>query len=588
MVTTPGYHYLHLVYEDDNIWICYVYSEALSRVVLWKMAKDGPRTMVENAKLIHEYETLTLLQMDGALKPHTLLRQGSSMVLLFDIINGIALRQYMATGPVEPVYFLKIAVRVTAIVEELHRRNLLHMNLRPDTIVLVPKSMEVCLTGFSDAVPMRESLHATRLDGYPPYMAPERTSGERRQLDGRTDLYSLGVMFFEMLAGELPFREKGPLEWAHAHIAKRPPSLSDKYRVPQPLDAIVSKLLAKAPDDRYQSAGGLLADLQRCLDQLENQGEIQEFEPGLCDKPARDSDGLEDGNAPPSQPAETAAVPARLLEEVVGIKSAPIKQTEVKPLSDSSYAQMLVLASVFKASQIFASADDPQERVRQLFLLLLEQAGASNGCWVSVRRNRASVELAAQLTDAGWSYEAVPVPLERFAGASPEMIREAAANRAVVCLGDAAAAGGFQHTDYVRRTGLHAVLICPIPVNEDRTILLYMENRVYVNAFSIEQVDVLKMAAMQLYYAIRLVVPEERALGEQSLPAKVPLTVRELEVLELMAAGFSNKEIAARLVVTEETVKAHVRNIFGKLEVGKRMRAVEAGRKLGLIRQSLL
>lgn len=589
MVTTPGYRYLHLVYEDDHIWICYAYSEALSRVVLWKMVKDGPRIMIENAKLIHEYETLSLLRMDGVLKPHTLLRQGGSMVLLFDIINGIVLRQYMAAGPIEPIYFLKIAVRTVEIVEELHRQELLHMNLRPDTILLVPESMQICLTGFSDAVPFRQSLHATRLDGYPPYMAPERTNGVRRQLDGRTDLYSLGVTFFEMLAGELPFQAKESLEWAHAHIAKQPPSLYDKYGVPRLLAAIVSKLLAKAPESRYQSATGLKGDLQRCLDQLEGQGELKEFELGLHDKPIWNSDVESDGGTSELQLSDVVPVPARLLDEVAGISPAPIRQIGDTPFSDSGYTQMLDLAAVFKASQIFASVGNPQERVRQLLLLLLEQAGASRGCWVSHRRGRFTVEMSAAWTlETGWSYKSAHVPLERFTEASPEVIRAAAANRTVVCLGDTTMAGSLVHTDYVTRTGLRSVLCCPIPTGEEISILLYLENHLSANAFSIERVGMLRMVAMQLFYANRLAAPGGRELSPPSVGLFIEsaLTARELEVLELMAAGLSNKEIAARLVVTAETVKAHIRNIYGKLEVSKRIQAVEAGRMLGLIPQT--
>ncbi|TMV48017.1 GAF domain-containing protein [Paenibacillus mesophilus] len=588
MVTTPGYRYLHLVYEDDNIWICYAYSEALSRVVLWKMVKDGPRTMIENAKLIHEYETLSLLRMDGVLKPHTLLRQGGSMVLLFDIINGIVLRQYMAAGPIEPIYFLKIAVRAVEIVEELHRQELLHMNLRPDTILLVPESMQVCLTGFSDTVPIRQSLHATRLEGYPPYMAPERTNGARQLLDGRTDLYSLGVTFFEMLAGELPFQAKESLEWAHAHIAKQPPSLSDKYGVPRLLAAIVSKLLAKAPEGRYQSATGLKGDLQRCLDQLEGQGELEEFQLGLLDKPIWNSDVERDEGNSELQLSDVVPVPARLLDEVAGISPAPIRQIGVTPFSDSGYTQMLDLAAVFKASQIFASVGDPQERVRQLLLLLLEQAGASRGCWVSHRRGRYIVELAAAWTlESGWSYESAHVPLERFPEASHEIIHAAEANRTVVCLGDAAVTGSFMNTEYVRRTGLRSVLCCPIPTGEEILTLLYVENHLSANAFSTERVGVLRMVAMQLFYANRLTASDGRELPPPvGLGTESELTARELEVLELMAAGLSNKEIAARLVVAAETVKAHIRNIFGKLEVSKRIQAVEAGRMRGLIPQT--
>ncbi|WP_248925954.1 serine/threonine-protein kinase [Paenibacillus hamazuiensis] len=589
MIITPGYRFLHLVYEDDNIWICYAYSEELSRVVLWKMVKEGPRAMIENAKLIHEYETLSLLQMEGVLKPHTLLRQGGSMVLLFDIINGIVLRQYMASGPIEPLYFLKIAVRTVEIVEELHRQELLHMNLRPDTILLVPESMQVCLTGFSDAVPIRQSLHATRLEGYPPYMAPERVTGVGRQLDGRTDLYSLGVTFYEMLAGQLPFQAREPLEWAHAHIAKQPPALSDTYGVSRPIGAIVSKLLAKTPEDRYQSAAGLKADLQRCLDQLEKQEELKEFELGLCDKPAWSPEDEGNGKIVTlSQSSDVVPVPAQLLDSVAAISSTPIRQNGVTPFSDSGCSQMLDLAAVFKASQIFASVGDPHERVRLLMLLLLEQAGASRGCWVSLRQGRFTVELAAALTaDHSWSIESAPVPLEHYTGASAEIIQETAASRSVTCLGEAAAAGSYANTDYVKRTGLRAVMCCPIPTNEEDTILLYMENHLFINAFSIERIGTLKMVAMQLFYATRLVPAQERKLSapllQDGLPTDSSLTARELEVLELMAAGLSNKEIAVRLIIAAETVKVHIRNIYGKLGVNKRMQAVETGRMYGLI-----
>ncbi|MFC5468184.1 LuxR C-terminal-related transcriptional regulator [Cohnella suwonensis] len=592
MITTPGYRYLQLVYEDENIWICYAYSESLSRVVLWRMVKDGPRAMIENAKLIHEYETLSLLQMDGVLKPHTLLRQGGSMVLLFDVINRVVLRQYMASGPVEPIYFLKIAIKVVEIVEELHRQELLHMNLRPDTILLVLESMKVCLTGFNDSVPIRQSLHATRLEGFPPYMAPERTSGVRRQLDGRTDLYSLGITFYEMLAGELPFQAKDPLEWAHAHIAKQPPSLSDKHRVPRPIAAIVSKLLAKTPDGRYQSAAGLKADLQRCLDQLEGKGELKEFELGLCDKKAGNPDAERDGGVTTlqQQPPDAAPMPAQLVEEAAAIGPGPIRQSGVTPFSDSGYTQMLELAAVFKASQIFASVGDPHERVRLLMLLLLEQAGASRGCWVTFRQGRYTVDLAATLTaDLSWSYESAPVPLEQFAGASPELIQAAAANQTVICLGDAAMTESLANTDYIRRTGIRAVMCCPITTDEEGSIFLYLENHLYADAFSIERLGIWRMIAMQLFYAIRLAAAGERGPSASYLPdgplTESNLTARELEVLELMAAGLSNKEIAARLVVAVETVKVHVRNIFGKLEVSKRMQAVEAGRVIGLIRK---
>lgn len=554
------------------------------------MAKEGPRSLIENAKLIHEYETLAILEMERVLKPHALLRQGGSMVLLFDVINATVLRQRLASGPTGPIDFLRIATGTVEIVEELHRHGLLHMNLRPDTILLVQESMEVCLTGFSDSVPIRQSLHATKLEGYPPYLAPERTSADHRPLDGRTDLYALGITFYEMLAGELPFQARDPLEWAHAHIAMQPPSLMDKHGVPEPISGIVSKLLAKSPENRYQSAAGLLADLQRCLEQLEGQGVLKGFPLGLHDIPVEALDAHAFGStAPPEPRADVSDEPALVLKGVTAIRSEPIRHYGVTPFSDSGYAQMLDLAAVFKATRIFASAGNPNEKVRQLLLLLLEHAGASRGCWISSRQGDYTVELSAVLTaDLNWSYESALVPLEHFAQASPEVIQAAAASRTAVCLEDAALAREFSDTEYVRRTRPRSVMCFAIPTNGEESILFYLENHLSANVFSHERLGVLKMIATQLFYAASFTGASERSpsmpLLQRVMPHASILTARELEVLELMAAGLSNKEISNLLVVTAETVKAHVRKIYGKLGVNKRMQAVEAGRSLGLIR----
>src|SRR2546427_7337573 len=103
-----------------------------------------------------------------------------------------------------------------------------------------------------------------RAPGFTAYMSPEQTGRMNRSVDYRTDLYSLGVTLYELLTGVLPFASKDPLEVIHAHIAKTPtpPSHLDG-RVPDQLSRILLKLLAKAAEDRYQSALGLKYDLER-------------------------------------------------------------------------------------------------------------------------------------------------------------------------------------------------------------------------------------------------------------------------------------------------------------------------------------
>lgn len=130
----------------------------------------------------------------------------------------------------------------------------------------------------------RSASLSERMDRHAPYRSPEQSGRLNRTPDSRSDLYSLGVIYYELLTGQLPIRPARDEDWDTAHVLQAPLPLSElRSGAEQPLQGIVMKLLAKSPDDRYQSAYGVLDDLQRCRTMLGNTGKLVPFQIGRLD-----------------------------------------------------------------------------------------------------------------------------------------------------------------------------------------------------------------------------------------------------------------------------------------------------------------
>ncbi|MHA6533026.1 helix-turn-helix transcriptional regulator [Paenibacillus sp. BAC0078] len=183
---------------------------------------------------------------------------------------GMTLREFMNEQTcMNPEAFLVLARSIVAGVLQLHQQQTLHLDLRPERIVVRSKGQEAYLIDSGYAVHRSDDGYV-RPAGYSmsdsglPYCSPENTGRMLRTVDERSDLYSLGVIFYEIWAGHLPFLAEGPLEWVYLHLTQVPPPLTHEHRhLPDGLEAIVMKLLDKNPDNRYQNAGFLLADLDK-------------------------------------------------------------------------------------------------------------------------------------------------------------------------------------------------------------------------------------------------------------------------------------------------------------------------------------
>jgi PAS domain S-box-containing protein len=240
-------------------------------------------------RLEHEYSLAAELEPAWAAKPLALTRHEGRTILVLADPGGEPLDRVLERDKEQPLdlaRLLRIAINLARALGHAHQRGLIHKDLKPEN-VLVDDTGNVWLTGFGIA----SRLPRERQSPEPPefiagtlaYMAPEQTGRMNRSMDTRSDLYSLGVILYQMLTGVLPFAAADPLEWVHCHIARKPVAPADRRAVPEPLSAINMRLLAKNAEERYQTAAGLEADVRRCLEEWQSHGRIDPFHLGTND-----------------------------------------------------------------------------------------------------------------------------------------------------------------------------------------------------------------------------------------------------------------------------------------------------------------
>jgi len=257
-------------------------------ILVLSPAKEVPASATFE-RMKHEFSLREDLDSRWAVRPLAIGQDRDRTVLLLEDPGGEPLDRLLG-APMEAASFLRFAVGITAALSKLHEHGLVHKDFKPANILVNFSDGQARLTGYGIA----SRLPCERQAGEPPetiagtlaYIAPEQTGRINCPVDYRSDLYSLGVTFYQMLTGSLPFTASDPMEWVYCHIARKPVPPSERLRsVPTPVSQIIMKLLAKAADERYQTAAGVESDLRRCLAECEVQGRIAEFRLGQHDAP---------------------------------------------------------------------------------------------------------------------------------------------------------------------------------------------------------------------------------------------------------------------------------------------------------------
>ncbi len=290
--TLPGYRILERVYHGRETVIYRGLQLDDNQRVIIKMLATETADGASIARLRHEHEILNSLDGQGVPRVVALERGPAGIGLVLQDCGGHALSQLLEGGKLGLGQSLELCIRLTEILAQLHARHVVHKDLNPSNIIVNEDLSVLELIDFGLAVRLEGRQQVEEmggdLGGSLAYISPEQTGRMNRALDYRTDFYSLGVTFYEMLTGRRPFIAQERVELVHCHVAKRPAPPTDVVpELPTVVSDIVMKLMAKTAQERYQSAKGLLADLTECRTRLGDEDYIDAFEIATADRSER-------------------------------------------------------------------------------------------------------------------------------------------------------------------------------------------------------------------------------------------------------------------------------------------------------------
>lgn len=288
MLKLDDYIFFEKLYSDSHTEV--YRGERLSnhKKIILKTTKENHSTDKDIATLQHEFNLLQELHLEGFIQPETLFQQHHQWVSIFEHIPGQLLQLFLDGKPLELETFFRIALQLIDIIDSLHQHRIIHKDIKSNSIIIDSKTLAIKFIDLNATSQIleesQEYIHPKLLEGELTYMSPEQTGRLNRSIDHRSDFYSLGILFFEMLTGQLPFQALEPIELIHAQLTKIPPLASSlNPLVPEMISAIIAKLLAKMPEERYDSAVGLKADLVECQKQWTEYRRIESFELGRQD-----------------------------------------------------------------------------------------------------------------------------------------------------------------------------------------------------------------------------------------------------------------------------------------------------------------
>ena len=274
-----GHKVSNVIYESNNSVIYRAYQEEDNNSVILKTLKEAYPSPIRIAQFKREYEIIKSIEHPGIIDAYELGIDQNRWVMIVEDFGGKSLNELQLPGKLTIQEFLLLAIQIVNSLGYIHEYHIVHNDINPSNLIWNRSTGQLKLIDFG--ISSRLSREVTTfqnpglLEGTLAYISPEQTGRMNRSIDYRTDFYSLGVTFYELFTGQLPFFSEDPLELIHYHIAHQPiPPQEHKQNLPKMLAAIILKLMAKNAENRYQSTFGLRTDLETCLRQWRNSREV--------------------------------------------------------------------------------------------------------------------------------------------------------------------------------------------------------------------------------------------------------------------------------------------------------------------------
>jgi PAS domain S-box-containing protein len=493
-------------------------------------AKSDPLVAKAARQLRNELALCAALDTTWALKPSGSVVGAGAVVLLYDDADILSLEK-VAPHALTTACFIRLAPRLVHLLESMHAAGVIHRNINPgcffigiDSAADEASYFRVKIGGFGLATVSLAGDTADAISlllGDLPYMSPEHSGRTQRGIDARSDLYSLGVVFYRLLTGHLPFGVSGvendAAQWIHFHIATEAvaPHLLSKA-IPEMLSKIVMRLLEKNPDRRYQSAAQLRADLEQCQRVLTTP----------ATSGTQNDAGSDIGPAALLTPATLDDIP-EAAAQLARLDSPSTTPTQTRPPSET--ANIRDLESVIRAARALSEEIRLDELMQSVMSVTLEHVGADRGLLIRLDAQVAYIDACARTTTSGITVDLRHTPATE--NDLPMAILLQALNTGLPVYasdeGTLPTSPGTSGAGDAARA-VRCKAICVPMLKQARVVgALYLENRILPDAFTVEHTQILQLLASQAaisletarLYAALLEENAQRKAAENALRA---------------------------------------------------------------------